>query len=87
MTKLFVNAVLKFLILRCSYDCYFLGAIALSGGRNPETGKKVNQRVGGGYKFDWLWISFRRIGPTDGTFMRKRLLKFGEMEFKLHLSR
>ncbi|KFD48747.1 hypothetical protein M513_10377 [Trichuris suis] len=26
------------------------------GGRNPETGRKVNQRVGGGYKFDWFWV-------------------------------
>ncbi|KRZ08999.1 39S ribosomal protein L2, mitochondrial, partial [Trichinella zimbabwensis] len=45
------------------------------GGRNPETGKKVNQRVGGGYNFDWLWISFRRIGPTDGTFYEEKVLE------------
>ncbi|KRX85308.1 39S ribosomal protein L2, mitochondrial [Trichinella sp. T6] len=45
------------------------------GGRNPETGKKVNQRVGGGYKFDWLWISFRRIGPTDGTFYEEKVIE------------
>ncbi|KRZ36802.1 39S ribosomal protein L2, mitochondrial [Trichinella pseudospiralis] len=45
------------------------------GGRNPETGKKVNQRVGGGYNFDWLWISFRRIGPTDGTFYEEKVIE------------
>ncbi|KHJ46035.1 ribosomal protein L2 domain protein [Trichuris suis] len=42
------------------------------GGRNPETGRKVNQRVGGGYKFDWFWVNFKREGPTDGSFYEEK---------------
>uniref|UniRef100_A0A0N4ZKV4 Ribosomal_L2_C domain-containing protein n=1 Tax=Parastrongyloides trichosuri TaxID=131310 RepID=A0A0N4ZKV4_PARTI len=34
------------------------------GGRNPETGRKVNQHIGGGTKFDYFMIDFHRRGPT-----------------------
>ncbi|VDP08940.1 unnamed protein product [Soboliphyme baturini] len=45
------------------------------GGRDPATGRKVNQHVGGGYKFEFTWISFDRVGPTDGTFYDERVLE------------
>uniref|UniRef100_A0A0N5A7Z4 Ribosomal_L2_C domain-containing protein n=1 Tax=Syphacia muris TaxID=451379 RepID=A0A0N5A7Z4_9BILA len=35
------------------------------GGRNPETGRKVNQHIGGGVKFDYYMIDFHRRGPTE----------------------
>ena len=28
------------------------------GGRHPDTGRKVNQHIGGGYKFDYFMIDF-----------------------------
>lgn len=30
------------------------------GGRDPETGRKVNQHIGGGVKFDYFMIDFHR---------------------------
>uniref|UniRef100_A0A8R1XWA0 Ribosomal_L2_C domain-containing protein n=1 Tax=Onchocerca volvulus TaxID=6282 RepID=A0A8R1XWA0_ONCVO len=35
------------------------------GGRDPETGRKVNQHIGGGYKFDYFMIDFHRRGPKE----------------------
>jgi hypothetical protein len=35
------------------------------GGRHPDTGRKVNQHIGGGYKFDYFVIDFHRRGPTE----------------------
>jgi len=35
------------------------------GGRNPETGRKVNQHIGGGVKFDYFVIDFHRRGPAE----------------------
>ncbi|KAH7729564.1 Protein MRPL-2 [Aphelenchoides avenae] len=34
------------------------------GGRDPETGRKVNQHIGGGTKFDYFMIDFHRRGPN-----------------------
>ncbi|VDK86379.1 unnamed protein product [Litomosoides sigmodontis] len=40
------------------------------GGRDPETGRKVNQHIGGGTKFDYFMIDFHRRGPKvpDATY-------------------
>ncbi|KHN79848.1 39S ribosomal protein L2, mitochondrial [Toxocara canis] len=35
------------------------------GGRHPETGRKVNQHIGGGVKFDYFVIDYHRRGPTE----------------------
>ncbi|VDD86466.1 unnamed protein product [Enterobius vermicularis] len=35
------------------------------GGRDPETGRKVNQHIGGGVKFDYYMIDFHRRGPNE----------------------
>lgn len=35
------------------------------GGRHPDTGRKINQHIGGGVKFDYFVIDFHRRGPTD----------------------
>uniref|UniRef100_A0A914PJH4 Ribosomal protein L2 C-terminal domain-containing protein n=1 Tax=Panagrolaimus davidi TaxID=227884 RepID=A0A914PJH4_9BILA len=35
------------------------------GGRDPETGRKVNQHIGGGVKFDYFMIDFHRRGPNS----------------------
>uniref|UniRef100_A0A9J2P686 Ribosomal protein L2 C-terminal domain-containing protein n=1 Tax=Ascaris lumbricoides TaxID=6252 RepID=A0A9J2P686_ASCLU len=35
------------------------------GGRHPETGRKVNQHIGGGVKFDYFIIDYHRRGPTE----------------------
>ena len=35
------------------------------GGRDPETGRKVNQHIGGGVKFDYFLIDFHRRGPKE----------------------
>uniref|UniRef100_A0A7E4V2C2 Ribosomal_L2_C domain-containing protein n=1 Tax=Panagrellus redivivus TaxID=6233 RepID=A0A7E4V2C2_PANRE len=35
------------------------------GGRDPDTGRKVNQHIGGGVKFDYFMVDFHRRGPTD----------------------
>ncbi|KAI1715522.1 ribosomal proteins l2, RNA binding domain-containing protein [Ditylenchus destructor] len=35
------------------------------GGRNPETGRKVNQHIGGGVNFDYFMIDFHRRGPSE----------------------
>ena len=34
------------------------------GGRDPDTGRKVNQHIGGGVKFDYFMIDFHRRGPN-----------------------
>ena len=40
------------------------------GGRDPDTGRKVNQHIGGGVKFDYFMVDFHRRGPTvpDETY-------------------
>ncbi|VDM95874.1 unnamed protein product [Thelazia callipaeda] len=40
------------------------------GGRDPKTGRKVNQHIGGGVKFDYFMIDFHRRGPKipDATY-------------------
>ncbi|CAJ0930881.1 unnamed protein product, partial [Mesorhabditis belari] len=46
------------------------------GGRHPETGRKINQHIGGGYKFDYFLIDFHRRGPTtEGDFYEERVLE------------
>ncbi|EFO20323.1 hypothetical protein LOAG_08167 [Loa loa] len=35
------------------------------GGRDPKTGRKVNQHIGGGVKFDYFMIDFHRRGPKE----------------------
>uniref|UniRef100_A0A915EJ08 TIM21-like protein, mitochondrial n=1 Tax=Ditylenchus dipsaci TaxID=166011 RepID=A0A915EJ08_9BILA len=35
------------------------------GGRDPETGHKVNQHIGGGYKFDYFMVDMHRRGPDS----------------------
>ncbi|MFH4973326.1 hypothetical protein AB6A40_000035 [Gnathostoma spinigerum] len=35
------------------------------GGRDPKTGRKVNQHIGGGVKFDYFMIDFHRRGPNQ----------------------
>lgn len=34
------------------------------GGRDPDTGRKVNQHIGGGVKFDYFMVDFHRRGPN-----------------------
>uniref|UniRef100_A0A1I7UZ36 glucuronosyltransferase n=1 Tax=Caenorhabditis tropicalis TaxID=1561998 RepID=A0A1I7UZ36_9PELO len=46
------------------------------GGRDPETGRKVNQHIGGGVKFDYFMIDFHRRGPTEaGATYDERVLE------------
>uniref|UniRef100_A0A0K0G3S3 39S ribosomal protein L2, mitochondrial (inferred by orthology to a human protein) n=1 Tax=Strongyloides venezuelensis TaxID=75913 RepID=A0A0K0G3S3_STRVS len=46
------------------------------GGRDPETGRKVNQHIGGGAKFDYFMIDFHRRGPTTpGDVYEERVLE------------
>ncbi|CAO4375593.1 unnamed protein product [Caenorhabditis nigoni] len=46
------------------------------GGRDPETGRKVNQHIGGGVKFDYFMIDFHRRGPTaQGATYDERVLE------------
>lgn len=35
------------------------------GGRDPDTGRKVNQHIGGGFKFDYFMIDEHRRGPKE----------------------
>jgi len=35
------------------------------GGRNPETGRKINEHVGGGVKFDYFMVDMHRRGPRS----------------------
>lgn len=35
------------------------------GGRDPTTGRKVNQHIGGGVKFDYFIIDYHRRGPAE----------------------
>uniref|UniRef100_A0A0N4U580 Ribosomal_L2_C domain-containing protein n=1 Tax=Dracunculus medinensis TaxID=318479 RepID=A0A0N4U580_DRAME len=35
------------------------------GGRDPVTGRKVNQHIGGGVKFDYFIIDYHRRGPIE----------------------
>ncbi|PAV83875.1 hypothetical protein WR25_13587 [Diploscapter pachys] len=35
------------------------------GGRDPDTGHKVNQHIGGGVKFDYFLTDYHRRGPTE----------------------
>uniref|UniRef100_A0AC35UFX8 Ribosomal_L2_C domain-containing protein n=1 Tax=Rhabditophanes sp. KR3021 TaxID=114890 RepID=A0AC35UFX8_9BILA len=45
------------------------------GGRNPQ-GRKVNQHIGGGTKFDYYMIDFHRRGPTEaGETYEERVLE------------
>ena len=46
------------------------------GGRNPDTGRKVNQHIGGGVKFDYFMIDFHRRGPEEaGQTYDERVLE------------
>jgi len=45
------------------------------GGRDPKTGHKVNQRVGGGIKWDYFVVDKFRYGPTDGSFYEEKVLE------------
>ncbi|CAI4227871.1 unnamed protein product [Auanema sp. JU1783] len=46
------------------------------GGRHPETGRKVNQHIGGGVKFDYFMIDFHRRGPSEpGNSYDERILE------------
>lgn len=46
------------------------------GGRDPNTGRKVNQHIGGGVKFDYFMIDFHRRGPAEpGKTYDERVLE------------
>lgn len=45
------------------------------GGRDPETGKKINQRIGGGVKFDFYWITTYPFVPKENSFYEERVLE------------
>uniref|UniRef100_A0A1I7S3I2 Ribosomal_L2_C domain-containing protein n=1 Tax=Bursaphelenchus xylophilus TaxID=6326 RepID=A0A1I7S3I2_BURXY len=46
------------------------------GGRDPETGRKVNQHIGGGVKFDYFMIDEHRRGPNEpGKTYDERVLE------------
>ncbi|KAK6751839.1 hypothetical protein RB195_003332 [Necator americanus] len=46
------------------------------GGRHPETGRKVNQHIGGGVKFDYFMVDYHRRGPTEaGETYDERVLE------------
>ncbi|KAF8371206.1 mrpl-2, partial [Pristionchus pacificus] len=46
------------------------------GGRDADTGRKVNQHIGGGVKFDYFMIDFHRRGPTEeGATYDERILE------------
>ncbi|XP_075220416.1 mitochondrial ribosomal protein L2 [Lycorma delicatula] len=45
------------------------------GGRDPETGRKVVNRVGGGLKYKYHWIDFKRVGPKeDGPPLEEQVM-------------
>lgn len=45
------------------------------GGRDPKTGRKVVNGIGGGIKHKYHWIEWKRFGPTDGTLKIEKVLK------------
>ncbi|XGW27122.1 hypothetical protein V3C99_007602 [Haemonchus contortus] len=46
------------------------------GGRHPETGRKINQHIGGGTKFDYFMIDYHSRGPTEpGKTYDERVLE------------
>ncbi|KAI6228288.1 Ribosomal Proteins L2, RNA binding domain protein [Aphelenchoides besseyi] len=46
------------------------------GGRDPDTGRKVNQHIGGGTKFDYFVVDFHRRGPDEpGKTYDERVLE------------
>jgi len=47
------------------------------GGRDPETRLKVNQCIGGGYKFDWFWVDYmrNRFSPAGSGCYEERILE------------
>ncbi|VDL75917.1 unnamed protein product [Nippostrongylus brasiliensis] len=46
------------------------------GGRHPETGRKINQHIGGGVKFDYFMIDYHKKGPTEpGKSYDERVLE------------
>ncbi|CAJ0579596.1 unnamed protein product, partial [Mesorhabditis spiculigera] len=46
------------------------------GGRHPETGRKINQHIGGGHKFDYFMVDFHRRGPAaENEFYEERVLE------------
>ncbi|KAK6044049.1 Ribosomal Proteins L2, RNA binding domain protein [Cooperia oncophora] len=45
-------------------------------GRHPETGRKINQHIGGGVKFDYYMIDYHSRGPTEpGKTYDERVLE------------
>lgn len=46
------------------------------GGRDPISGRKINQHIGGGTKFDYFMIDFHRRGPAaPGETYDERVLE------------
>jgi len=45
------------------------------GGRDPETGRKVNKRVGGGLKYKYLWVHWQRVGPKEGPPLEEKVMQ------------
>ncbi|KAL7678231.1 hypothetical protein ACOME3_004460 [Neoechinorhynchus agilis] len=37
-----------------------------TGGADPDTGRKLFPRIGGGVKKTWLWVDLKRLGPKYG---------------------
>lgn len=45
------------------------------GGRDPKTGRKVVNGIGGGIKHKYHWISWKRFGREDGPAFEEKVLK------------
>ncbi|XP_054283595.1 39S ribosomal protein L2, mitochondrial isoform X2 [Macrosteles quadrilineatus] len=45
------------------------------GGRDPETGRKVINRVGGGLKYKYLWVHWKREGPKEGPPLVEKVVQ------------
>uniref|UniRef100_A0A1B6D0A1 Uncharacterized protein n=2 Tax=Clastoptera arizonana TaxID=38151 RepID=A0A1B6D0A1_9HEMI len=45
------------------------------GGRDPETGRKVVNRVGGGLKYKYHWVWWKREGPKEGPPLVERVIQ------------
>lgn len=45
------------------------------GGRDPKTGRKVVNGIGGGIKHKYHWIEWTRSGPTEGPPKVEKVLK------------
>uniref|UniRef100_A0A1B6K0D2 Uncharacterized protein n=1 Tax=Homalodisca liturata TaxID=320908 RepID=A0A1B6K0D2_9HEMI len=44
------------------------------GGRDPVTGRKILKRVGGGLKYKYHWIQWKREGPKEGPPLVEKVM-------------